>query len=90
MTKALDANLDFDGMAGDGVNRSDNRFAGNQSGHTMKENYGRGPTKAGTTGRKAGPSTASQGGKINGGAEAKCPANADKINVGAGPRKGNQ
>lgn len=38
--KALDANLDFDGMAGDGVNRAGNRWAGNQSSLEMKENYG--------------------------------------------------
>ena len=81
--------LDFDGMAGTGVNRSGDRFSGNQSGLTMKENYGMGPRKAGTTGDQAGPSTA-KGGKINGGAEAKCPSNSDKINVGLGPRVGNK
>ena len=90
-------NLDFDGMAGDGVNRSGNRFAGNQSGLTAKENYGRGPLKGNASDsgneRGIGPSatkdkhkltiaTASQGGKINGGARAECPSNPDKINVG--------
>ena len=30
MKKALDSNLDFDGMAGDGVNRAPNRYAKNQ------------------------------------------------------------
>ena len=39
-------NLDFDGMAGNGVNRSGDRFAGNQTGLTMKENFGNGPRKA--------------------------------------------
>ena len=87
--KASDSNLDFDGMTGDGVNREKNRFAGNQSGKTMQENYGRGPTKAGQTGDVAGSPTA-RGGKINGGATVKCPANYDKINAGAGPRKGNE
>lgn len=42
--KALDANLDFDGMAGDGVNREKNRFAGNyamnECGVKTKENFG--------------------------------------------------
>lgn len=33
--KASDSNLDFDGMAGDGVNRAKNRYAHNQwSGHS--------------------------------------------------------
>ena len=44
-----DKNLDFDGMAGTGVNRAPNRFAGNQwSGHSNDGrlvNKGRGPTK---------------------------------------------
>lgn len=44
-----DRNLDFDGMAGDGVNRKANRLAGNQwSGHSNDGrlvNKGRGPTK---------------------------------------------
>jgi len=43
------SNLDFDGMAGDGVNRGKNRFAGNQwSGHSndgRTVDFGRGPTK---------------------------------------------
>lgn len=37
--------LDFDGMAGNGVNRSKNRFAGNQSGLSAVSNAGRGPTR---------------------------------------------
>jgi hypothetical protein len=44
-----DTNLNFDGMAGDGVNRGANRFAKNQwSGHSNDGrlvNVGRGPTK---------------------------------------------
>ena len=90
-------NLSFDGMAGDGVNRAPNKYAGNQSGLTMKERYGRGPTKgnASDCGNEhgIGPSatrdkpamtiaTASQGGKINGGASAKSPSNPDKIYIG--------
>lgn len=90
-----DMNLAFDGMAGDGVNRMTNKYAGNQSGLKSKENYGMGPRKgnASSSPDKVGPSvtkdkhkmtiaTASQGGKINGGAEARCPANPNKINVG--------
>ena len=46
MKKALDSNLDFDGMAGDGVNRSGDRFAGNHFGEHMKENFGAGPRNA--------------------------------------------
>jgi hypothetical protein len=52
--KALDSNLDFDGMAGDGVNRSGNRFAGNQYGATMPERvnktYNKGNAPATATG----------------------------------------
>ena len=40
------AGLAFDGMAGNGVNRSGDRFAGNQTGLTMRENFGNGPRKA--------------------------------------------
>lgn len=39
------SNLDFNGMAGDGVNRGKNRFAGNHSGLTGVVNAGRGPTR---------------------------------------------
>jgi hypothetical protein len=48
MKKASDANLDFDGMTGNGVNRAPNRFAGNQHAKTNSDaliNKGRGPTK---------------------------------------------
>ena len=38
--------LAFDGMAGDGVNRAGNKYAGNQSGLAMKENFGIGPRSA--------------------------------------------
>lgn len=95
--KALDANLDFDGMSGNGVNRAANRYAGNQSGYAMKENFGRGPAKGNSSSSSmcdCGPSvtkdahkmtiaTAKQGGKINGGAHAKAFAGSpDSINVG--------
>lgn len=89
-------NLDFDGLAGDGVNRAGNRHAGNQSGLSMKENFGNKTVKGGVdtetaerhygkpatkdTFRRA-PTTAKEG-KINGGASVKCPSNPDKINVG--------
>lgn len=42
-----DSNLNFDGMAGDGVNRGSNRFAGNHHTKTNPNaliNKGRGPT----------------------------------------------
>lgn len=85
----------FDGMAGTGVNRAGNKYAGNYCGMTAKENYGRGPTKGGALSQPTGPgkpatrdayrtapATAAQGGRITGGATVKCPANSDKINVG--------
>jgi hypothetical protein len=40
-----ESGLAFDGMAGDGVNRASNRYSGNQSGLTMKENFGAGPRR---------------------------------------------
>jgi hypothetical protein len=94
MKKASDSNLDFDGMAGNGVNRAGNKYAGNQSGQSMGMNYGRGPLKgnASSSPIKVGPSVTrdphqmtindSKGGKINGGAQAKCPPNPDSIYMG--------
>lgn len=82
-------NLDFDGMAGTGVNRSGNKYSGNYHGGKAGGNYGMGPRVGNKTGDEAGAAT-SKGGKINGGAVAKCPSNYDKINVGSGPRKGNE
>ena len=85
----------FDGMAGTGVNRAGNKYAGNNSGLVAKEHYGAGPTKGGALSQPTGPgkpatrdayrtapATAAQGGRINGGATVKSPANSDKINVG--------
>jgi len=89
MSKDKSEGLAFDGIAGEGYSRASNRYAGNHSGLTAKENYGRGPLKAGTTGDSV-PNVTAASGKINGGAEAKCPTNADKINAGPGPRKGNE
>jgi hypothetical protein len=40
------------------------KYSGNASGKVAKENYGRGPTKAGTTGDQAGPSTANGKGRF--------------------------
>jgi hypothetical protein len=91
----------FNGQMGDGVNRAKNRFAGNQSGLTLAENYGSGPRKGNESDsgdeRKIGPSatkdshrltiaTAGQGGRIDGGAEARCPANPDKIYIAKAQR----
>jgi hypothetical protein len=86
--------LDFDGMAGTGVNRSGDRFSGNHYGATMPErvnktyNKGTPPAyecKVGKSvtkdGFKPAPDTA-KGGKINGGATVKGFGNPDKINVG--------
>ena len=88
-----ETNLDFAGMAGDGVNRKSGCYTGNQYGATMPENAGQGPRKGNTSSNPAGApktiATAAQGGKITGGATAKGFGNADSINVGIGPRKGN-
>jgi len=35
----------FEWMSGTGVNRGSSKYAGNKSGLSMKENYGRGPVK---------------------------------------------
>lgn len=80
-----DNNLDFDGMAGDGVNRAANKYDKNyHTGHAndgRSVNYGRGPVKAGSTGHSV-PNPTARTGKINGGTTVKCPPNPDKINVG--------
>jgi len=78
------SNLDFDGMAGDGVNRGKNRFAGNHSGLSAVVNAGRGPTKGNMDIER---------GREEFGAEGKRPytrpvpntkiSNVDKINGGA-------
>ena len=80
------SNLDFDGMAGTGVNRAKDRLAGNQSGLTMKERFGRGTTKGNASSNPAGApkttATAAQGGRIDGGTSVKGFAHPDAINVG--------
>ena len=101
--KALDSNLDFDGMAGTGVNRAGrsgvcaNPYSiGDKA---LSQNVGRGPRTGNASssperlGAPAQPktiATAAQGGRINGGATVKMPSNPGKINAGMGPRKGNQ
>jgi hypothetical protein len=78
-------NLDFDGMAGDGVNRAANKYAKNyHTGHSndgRSVNMGRGPTKAGQTGDSV-PNPTARSGRINGGTTVNCPPNPDKINMG--------
>jgi len=72
-----DINLAFDGAGGTGVNRSTgNKYAGNMAKQTMRENYGRGPTVAGVTGKTAGPAMAKPIGTRY---------NADSINFGCAP-----
>jgi hypothetical protein len=89
------ADFAFNGQMGDGVNRAPNRYAGNHSGQTMRENYGTGPARgnASSSPIDVGPgathdakqmtiATASQGGRIDGGAAVKKPANPDSIYMG--------
>lgn len=91
-----DSNLDFNGQAGTGVNGhgTNGKYAGNQHGGKAGGNYGTGPRRGNHSSNPAGTpktiATAAQGGKINGGADCGCWSNSDKINVGSGPRKGNQ
>jgi hypothetical protein len=78
-------NLDFDGMAGDGVNRAPNKFAKNyHTGHSndgRPVNMGRGPTKAGVTGDSV-PNPTARSGRITGGTTVHMPSDPDKINMG--------
>lgn len=102
MKTQSDKNLDFNGMKGDGVNRAANRFAKNQwSGHSndgREVNFKRGPT-GGNTAVPASREMTKGSAQVRtpGGTRAwdpKCEqnykGNADKINVGRGPTKGNQ
>ncbi len=89
-------NLDFDGMAGTGVNRAKNPYAGNQSGLKARENYGHKAMKGndgscdnplGASGNptkspKVMPADTARGGRIDGGAQRKFPARPDAINMG--------
>ena len=85
----------FNGQMGDGVNRESNRWAGNQSGLTMKERYAedmRDPSKLRTPqdhGKsvtkdafKEAPKRASEGHNVSGSARVKGWPNPDAINVG--------
>lgn len=79
--------LEFDGLNANNKAKALSKYSGNQSGETMKGNYGR-PAEAlkgATFGKTAGPSTAAAGGKIDGGRkwDPKCDGNyvgnSDKI-----------
>ena len=87
----------FNGQMGDGVNRGGNRFAGNYSKLSMKENYGMGPDRGNQSDsgdeRHIGPSatkdaekltiaTASQGHPIGRMSTPRKFSNPDAINVG--------
>jgi hypothetical protein len=118
-----DMNLDFNGMAGNGVNRGANKFAGNQHAGVQNPNKTfnnkRGPTVGNksdddrsypdaavvpkfTPGKDMFPGSAnpqvreSGGGRFPGtrpfmpSAGQNYKGNADKINMGRGPTKGNQ
>ena len=89
------ANLDFNGQNNrDKPGGYSKEYQHNASGKMARENYGRGPTVAGRTGKTAGPATAA--GESVGHREWKPAAgqnykgNPDSINAGAGPRKGLQ
>jgi len=95
--KASDSNLDFDGMAGTGVNRASrsgvcaNPYSiGDKA---LSQNVGRGPTRGNASSNPAGTpltiATAAGGGPIVGRTEVRSPSNPSKINMGMGPRKGN-
>ena len=91
-----DQGLKFDGAELMSQKR-ENKFRGNQwSGHS---NDGRlvqmsqAPNRKGNTdGKTAGPATAHGTAQYRGvgGTTVKCPAAPDRINAGAGPRKGNK
>ena len=98
MKMKSDSNLDYAGMAGNGVNRmSQTGCANPMAGFKNPDmiNKGRGPLKgnASSSPEKVGPpatrdalrqtiATAGQGGRINGGTSVTGFKNPDKINVG--------
>lgn len=87
-----DVGLAFNGQGGLGYSRGRQAYHGNSQdtlGNPDRINKGRGPTKAGVTGKST-PNVTARSGRINGGASAHCPTNPDMINAGRGPRKGNQ
>ena len=72
-----DKGLAFNGQGGAGYSRGNGmKYSGNQSGENMRENYGRGPTVAGRTGKTAGPALVKP---------VTARYNADSINMGCGP-----
>jgi len=83
----------FNGQMGDGVNRAANPYAKNyHSGHSndgRDVNFGMGP-RTGNHGSSSVPNVTARTGRIDGGTTVKCPANPSKINMGLGPRKGNE
>jgi hypothetical protein len=87
-----DKGLAFNGQESPVGYKGGEKYSGNKSGLTAKANYGTGPRKGNESDspRHGGASatrdphkktiaTASQGGRINGGAGCKYPANPDKI-----------
>lgn len=90
------ADFAFNGQMGTGVNRASNPYAKNQhTGHSNDGrlvNYGMGPRTgvAAGSGKTSHVTATAVGGKIDGGAVCKSPANPNQINMGPGPRKGNQ
>jgi len=87
----------FNGQMGDGVNRAGNRYAGNQAGLSLRENYGMGPRKGNASdsgdergigksatkdAQKMTIATASQGMNIGKETRARKFPNPDAINVG--------
>jgi hypothetical protein len=75
------SSLEFAGVGAGASNKPSMKYAGNQCDLTMKENYGRGPTHAGSTGHTV-PNPTARSGKIDGGTQVKMPGNADKIHFG--------
>jgi hypothetical protein len=98
-----DESFAFNGQMGDGINRAANPYAKNQhSGHSNDGRLvqkGQMPNRTGNDGTcshsgmaQSGktPAVNAKSGMIDGGAVCKPFGNTDKINVGMGPRKGNQ
>lgn len=88
-------NLDFNGQNNNDKPAGYSReYQSNASGREARENYGPGPRVAGRTGKTAGPATAA--GRSPGprkwapAAGPNYQGNPDRINAGAGPRRGNQ
>ena len=75
------SSLEFAGVGAGASNKPSMKYSGNQCGQTMKENYGRGPTRAGQTGDSV-PNPTARSGKINGGTQVTMPGNEDKIHYG--------